>query len=246
MKKIGLILLSILFVSQNSEYLQLQKKWISALNNKDNKNLQSFYLSSAGLYLSGNLDLISETRISELMNVVSSDENVDGYQETFMTEGRQGHVMTLGYIRQGEDLYANLSAWRKSESGFQKEFETLSKVMSGDIQFDLELFTSQRRNWEKYSNDHDPAGLINNVYTTDSYYLNGGRIDFGRTAIIERYAYMKRENWNIRLEAKGIIPVDQNVAYEIGKYYSTGEGQYLLIWEKQRKGEWQIKLDFNF
>jgi hypothetical protein len=57
---------------------------------------------------------------------------------------------------------------------------------------------------------------------------------------------MTNPNWKIRLEQKGLIPVSNYEVLEIGNFYSGGEGQYLLIWEKISSGEWQIKLDFNF
>ena len=154
--------------------------------------------------------------------------------------------MSLGYLKSADDLFGILIAWRKKGEHYLKEFETIIKIEPQKISFEPEILNEQRRNWEKYSNAHDPAGLLENVYSPDSYYFNNGKIDQGRETITERYDYMKNQSWNIRLEAKGLIPVSEDVVLEIGKYYSTGEGQYLLIWEKQSTGTWQIKLDFNF
>lgn len=239
-----LLLLSIQVIlhAQNDS----QQKWIDNINDGNSGEWKKFYLDEAGIFVSGRLEKVKEYDGGHPIISAVVTKKFDAFDFVFKTEGRAGNIMSLGYLKSAEDLFGVLIAWRKKGEQYLKEFETIIKIEPHNINFDPEILNKQRRNWEKYSNAHDPGGLLENVYSSDSYYFNGGKIDLGRETITERYGYMKNQNWNIRLEAKGLIPVSEDVVLEIGKYYSTGEGQYLLIWEKQSTGAWQIKLDFNF
>lgn len=246
MKPFPILLLFLLVSVIGNTQNQIQKNWINAFNSGEKEKIKEFYLPQAGIFMKGNLEKVGNSGYEALEILRKEVKEFDNYEPAFSTEARPGNVMTLGYLKSGENLYAVLIAWRKQGDAFLKEFETISRIGSQSIHFQSEKMTLQRRNWEKYSNAHDPKGLLENVYTEDAYYFSQGRINSGRSDITERYGYMKNPNWKIRLEEKGLIPVDESRVLEIGKYYSTGEGQYLLIWEKTQNDKWQIKLDFNF
>ena len=59
-------------------------------------------------------------------------------------------------------------------------------------------------------------------------------------------SYMKNENWRISLTPNEVLPVTSHLVMEVGTFKSGGEGQYLLIWEKNPAGKWMVSLDFNF
>lgn len=238
------LFLPVLAFSQASN--ELQQKWIDYLNAGNDIALQEMYLDQAGLYSEGGLFTNQKKKAEILKRIKNEFGPFEGYAQVFQTKGNQGHLMTLGYLRGGEKVYATIIAWRKVKGEYKKEFESIAYLTSSDIVLPSEELDLMRREWEKHSNNHDPKTLIEKVYSPQSHYFNQGRIDQGREIIIKRYNYMTMDSWTIRLEKAGLIPVSDNQVWEIGKYYSTGEGQYLLIWEKQSDGEWQIALDFNF
>jgi ketosteroid isomerase-like protein len=224
----------------------IQKAWIKSFNEGNIEKIKTYYAGNSGIYQDENLRRLDDGGLEQIQKLHQDIGTLDDYSEVFYTEGRDGNVMSLGYLKKGKKLYSSLIAWRKVENNYYKEFETILEVNDGDILFHPKLLSAQRRNWEKFSNAHDPAGLIRNVYTSDAYYFNRGQIDQNREKIIDRYQYMANPNWKIRLEQRGLIPVSNHEVLEIGNFYSGGEGQYLLIWEKTSSGDWQIKLDFNF
>jgi ketosteroid isomerase-like protein len=241
-----LLLIFLPFLAFTQESNEYQKKWIKQLNSGNISALQEMYLDQAGLFSENELYISPKQREDILKEVKNQFGQFDGYAEAFQTKGNQGHLMTLGYLRSGEKVYPTIIAWRMVNGEYKKEFESIAELPSSEFDFPLEKLDLKRREWEKHSNNHDPESLIKKVYTPQSYYFNQGRKDKGREQIIKRYNYMTQPGWKIRLEKAGLIPVSSLQVWEIGKYYSNGVGQYLLIWEKQPDGSWQIALDFNF
>ncbi|MEL7123036.1 MAG: hypothetical protein AAFO07_26540, partial [Bacteroidota bacterium] len=86
--------------------------------------------------------------------------------------------------------------------------------------------------------------LVNNLCLPNGYYFNNGKKYQGQE-IKTVYNYMTNENWQIKLYSGRIEQVNNDIAYDIGTYQSTGKGQYVLIWKKTDDG-WKILLDFNF
>ena len=143
--------------------------------------------------------------------------------------------------------YISLTAWSKYESGPEKkQVEYVDPYDLSAEEVNLEGIDEKRKLWVKFSNDHDPDALVNATYMESGYYLSSGRIRSGRPAIIEAYQYMNRPNWKIQLFPEHVVPVHADLIYEVGRYESTGQGSYMLIWVKDNEGKWMIMLDFNF
>ena len=164
------------------------------------------------------------------------------------TRGKDGHFMQTGIFRTSsgkQKKHAFIWAWRKTPEGYIQE---VAYVFPGrrNTKAGMHLIDHQRDKWEDYSNGHDPEGLITQVYTSDACYFNGGRLFRGQNEIIKRYAYMKRDTWSISLTANTVWRSDKDRILEIGTYQSTGDGQYMIIWERQDDGSWGIAFDFNF
>ncbi len=125
-----------------------------------------------------------------------------------------------------------------------KEFEYIRNIDEMDA-VNMDLINSGRNLWMEHSNNNRPDLVVNEVYATDAYYLNRGKLLNSQKAIIEEYDYMLNPGWAIQLVEQGVLQINNKTILEIGTY-ANGQGQYLLIWYLQEDGSWKIGLDFNF
>lgn len=161
------------------------------------------------------------------------------------TIGGDNNIMEIGKIFGELGSFGYTTAWRKIDNQYYIEYQIV-KPINLDSSIDLEEVDQQRKEWELQSNNHRPDLVLQNVYHPEAFYLNRNELTKGRKAITERYGYMKNENWKITLTPNELLPVTSHLVMEIGIYRSNGEGQYLLIWEKDTDEKWMVSLDFNF
>ncbi len=155
------------------------------------------------------------------------------------------HYFEMGQYRLGnQERHAYVIAWKKVDDQWLREFEVIDPKTTGSTV--PPGITQARTKWVELSNAHDHGKLVEEIYTADAIYFNNGQVDQGTLPISQRYAYMSSPNWHISLHPIHVMPVQDDLCYEIGKYVSNGEGHYLLIWQKQVDGHWQALLDFNF
>ena len=94
-------------------------------------------------------------------------------------------------------------------------------------------------------NAHDPAILVNTLYTEDNLYFNHKPLVKGRTLLIQEYAYMARDNYELLLNPTFFYQLNDDMAYEIGQCKGSYNGKYILIWRKDDDGKWRVYMDSN-
>ena len=153
--------------------------------------------------------------------------------------------MELGRIKDAKgDVFVYLAAFRQMENEHRIEVHFITKK-SHNVTTDVETIDHLRTLWEEYSNTHQPSKLLDQTYFQDAVYFNSGIIYNGISEIKPKYKYMAKPTWKIKLHPKAVVPVSSTKIFEIGSYVSSGEGLYMLVWEK-RDEVWKISFDFNF
>lgn len=240
------ILLSASCVSAQSDYTIERNIELKNLINTEitETNINAIYLPEAVVDYTFNpvqgIEIINELKtlkvlIGELTSITPISNTI----------GTGNDIMEIGKISGSLGEFGYITAWRYKAGQYYIEYQII-KPINIDHNPELKGINDQRKEWEDQSNNHRPDLVLKNVYQEDAYYLNGTKLTEGIEAITERYNYMKNESWRISLTAEEVLPVSSNLALEIGIYQSTGQGQYLLIWEKDPSGKWMISLDFNF
>ncbi|MEO0897609.1 MAG: hypothetical protein AAFY71_14485 [Bacteroidota bacterium] len=161
-------------------------------------------------------------------------------------EDRSGNTFKILEVnREGKDNYYIFRAWKGGEPDGKIELElVLDKKSFQDTAY--KKIRGMIKKWERYSNAHKPAKLLEKVYDPNAYYVNGGKVQRGWEAISQRYAYMESSNWKIDLITHRAVQLNPDQVLEIGTYKSGGEGKYILLWQKHPKLGWRAVLDFNF
>lgn len=208
---------------------------------------QNGFTSNGSIYYQGLLyqnpnemaDIIEETGIGNRMAMSRVTKS--------KLEHDSLHYFEIGYYRSmesGENIFAFIIAWKKTEGQWLKELEVLHPKANNPMvnRFLIEMI---RKDWMKYANAHQPDELVKKVYTKDAVYLQDGIMHKGTSSIVEQYQYMKNSDWQIDLTAKEVLLVDHDIVFEIGEYHNPEKGHYLLVWKKETRGPWKATLDFN-
>lgn len=153
-----------------------------------------------------------------------------------------GHYRSM---ESGENEFAYLIAWKKKEDQWLKELEIIYPSLD-KAKVDASQIDAARTEWMNYSNAHKPEKLVEKLYTKNAVYFNAGRVYGGTEEITRKYLYMARPKWTITLKGLEVLPVRDDVVFEVGEYQSTGKGHYVLLWIKESEGPWKALLDFNF
>ena len=143
----------------------------------------------------------------------------------------------------GKD-FAHILIWQ-TDRGFKRrmvEFVAKKGVVSYAVSKEID---AARQAWLKLCNAHSPDKLVAECYTDDAIYYNRGRILRGTEAISEEYGYMANPNYSLKLIPAHVEVVSENMVFEIGRCEGSYNLPYLLVWEKQSNGRWQIYLDSN-
>lgn len=149
------------------------------------------------------------------------------------------------YNATNQDSTLSLIAWKKDSLQWVKELEVLSPIT---IQQPVpeDSIKAALQAWEDLSNQHQHAQLVQQLYAPHGFYFNDGYIYQGIPAITEKYAYMSKPKWHIRLSTIQSLQATDSLYYDVGQYVSSGRGHYFILWQLQASGQWQVLLDFNF
>ena len=107
---------------------------------------------------------------------------------------------------------------------------------------DLEL---ARNEWMRLCNTHKVTKLVEQLYASNAYYYNRGRLLEGTKALKAEYSYMSSPNYSLKLTPKHIVFAAPDIAYEIGRCSGSYPNPYMLLWKKTESGEWVILMDSN-
>ena len=103
-----------------------------------------------------------------------------------------------------------------------------------------------RKEWMSFCNSHQADKLVKQLYTPDAYYYNRGRLIQGTKSLTAEYSYMNMPSYSLTLTPKHMVAVNSDIVYEIGQCSGSYPLPYMLVWEKQEDGKWQILMDSNY
>lgn len=110
---------------------------------------------------------------------------------------------------------------------------------------DTNAILAARARWMEYCNGHDVEGLIQKMYTPNTRYYNHRPLLKGRTALEKEYAYMKNTTYQLTLTPLYVVPISAHLVMELGQCSGSYGGKYLIVWQEQVSGDWQVLLDAN-
>ncbi len=110
---------------------------------------------------------------------------------------------------------------------------------------DTDVIDTARARWMEYCNAHEVAKLIQEMYTPNTLYYNHRPLLRSRAALEKEYAYMKNPDYQLTLTPLFVEPVSEHLVLELGQCSGSYGGKYLIVWQEQTSGVWQVLLDAN-
>jgi ketosteroid isomerase-like protein len=147
-------------------------------------------------------------------------------------------------ITDKQEIYPYMVSWNGSKGTWQRELEAMAKKTTSHN--DSMQINAAREKWMQLCNAHDHKKLVENLYLKDAYYYNRGRVLEGWESLFTEYKYMSQPSYHLSLKPISVMMVQPDLAYEVGKCSGSYGGHYMLVWEKQRDGEWKVCLDSNY
>ncbi|MEL6733969.1 MAG: DUF4440 domain-containing protein [Bacteroidota bacterium] len=147
----------------------------------------------------------------------------------------------------GDRSIAELDIYQTKDSINQAQISKMQFI--AEVQtyvYDIKGIEAARKKWMELCNAHDPAQLVAQVYTEDAFYFNHKPPIRGTQAITEEYQYMAQPDYNLTLMPIYLMPVQSDLAYEIGQCTGSYGGKYAIVWKKVASGEWKVLLDSNY
>lgn len=234
--------------NQKSKFQADWDVWLSAFNNSDTTGITEQYLSKSAILINNELVQSDSILGSFLLKNLKTDNFKISQKLTLkIFEHDSARFMETGYFVMNNEnprkIYF-ITAWLKKNNAWKREVDIFYSASENEI--DTTVFSDRKRDWVRFSNAHDAAQLINNLYHTDAFYLSKGRLDRGTEAITARYRYMDKPTWTVDLKSSAIIPVSDTIVYEIGRWVTKSKSGYFLIVWQYRAASWKILIDFNF
>ena len=219
-----------------------RQMWLQTLQESP-QELQSHYSPDAvRVFLNGNFVSGAYT-LSMLWQ--QSEWKIQGAEVLHQV---QPHVSDYQYeiaalsTASGTDVF-ELSIWNLKGPSPVKELELL--VPASGAMPAPEILEPYRKQWMELCNAHKVEELVNTLYHANTLYYNHRPMVVGREALIPAYAYMKHPDYSLRLEPIAIVPVRSDLIFEVGQCSGSYPGKYILVWQKNPEGNWEIILDSN-
>ena len=149
------------------------------------------------------------------------------------------------WMTNGQEQYAQLIIWDNRGNQPLRALEFIVQYDEGRVIDLRDSVDVARQLWMQYCNAHEVETLIEELYTDNTLYYNHRPLLKGRTALVKEYAYMKRPTYNLQLTPIYTEPVNDHLIFEIGQCSGSYGGKYIIVWEKQPDGRWQVLLDAN-
>jgi ketosteroid isomerase-like protein len=228
--------------SNISDTISDNHNWMQAINDKNIELLSSLYTENALVLSEKGVDLNNRKEILEL--VPNSNFIVKSVSTKKRIKANDNYDYEIGsFINKDGGLAKHLIIWKTNDGNDKRELEFIT-VASG-TQIDLEAITLQREQWMILCNVHDAKSLIDNVYSENTMYYNRGRLLKGRNHLVEEYDYMNNPEYKLKLEPILVEPVSESIVYEMGQCIGSYNGKYIIIWQKNDNGIWQVLFDSN-
>lgn len=228
----------------------LQQEWVDTIKMGE---------STSGFYWDGRSLIYSKIKTEDdesLMQVLKKEEiqNLQRYTLLQTFQHDKFRYITVGKLITSADSLLLLTGWREVKGSWLKEIDVILTTESKTTQISSEsdlLLDQERKKWVKLANQHNPEAHIKVSYTEEATYFGNGQKSEGRQEITDRYSYMENPNYQVDLEKERLWRISESNVLEIGRYFTGSErrgngGLYVILWEEQESGQWQIELDFNF
>jgi ketosteroid isomerase-like protein len=225
-----------------SDSISSNQKWMQAINNKNLELLSSLYTENAMVLSANGVDLENRSEILELVPKV--DFVVKSVSTTKRIQANDSYDYEIGsFVNKDDGLAKHLIIWNTSNNEDKRELEFIIETDQSKV--NLMEIDKQRANWIAFCNAHDAKSLIENVYSENTMYYNRGRLLIGRDDLVKEYEYMNNEQYQLTLSPILVEPVSETIVYEFGQCKGSYSGKYILVWQKNSEGIWQVLFDSN-
>ena len=216
--------------------------WKKAVNNSTS--------SLADLYVKNAIKIFPNGAIIAGNNAIDSSYKnrsfvIDSIQiiKNVVANKKRGINYEIGDYWIGKQAYKQLIIWNTIETIQKRELEFIAKSTPSPSV--LEEINLSRKKWIALCNQHNAAQLVAQVYTPNAIYYNHKPAIIGREGITAEYQYMNQEKYSLHLEPIIVETVTPELVFEIGQCAGSYQGKYMIIWQKQENGDWQVLMDSN-
>ncbi|MEP7321756.1 MAG: hypothetical protein ABI761_07545 [Saprospiraceae bacterium] len=215
--------------------------WATLINSNTDE-LKNIYLPNAmkvntkGEVLSGNTVINTFYKNNPL--------HIDSLKVLLRTQASQTKVYEIGKIYStNQKAYNYLHIWHISDKEKKIELEFIEPSgSSGSVTNEI---NKAREEWMKLCNQHNASILIERMYTPNALYYNHKPMVIGRKAITMEYSYMNNGNYHLMLKPILSEMVNEKTVFEIGQCSGNYAGKYMIVWQKNESGVWQVLMDSN-
>jgi len=199
-------------------------------------------------HLKPNINILTEDGLinnaSEVKQFVSSFSETT-YNKDFSIKVNASLDYEIGEIQSNLGSFAVMFL-KTNASDAQSKIEFLIIYKKSKADYNFSAIDKSRLEWMSFCNSHEAKKLVKELYTPDAYYYNRGRLLKGTDALVTEYSYMNMPSYTLKLTPKHIVAVSSNTVYEIGQCSGSYPLPYMLVWQKQENGKWQILMDSNY
>ena len=216
--------------------------WKKAVNNSTSSLADLYFKNAIKIFPNGAIIVGNNAIDSSYKNrsfVIDSIQVI----KNVVANKKRGINYEIGVYWIGKQAYKHLIIWNTTDTIQKRELEFIAKSTANPSV--LEEINLSRKKWITLCNQHDAAQLVAQVYTPNAIYYNHKPAIIGRKGIAEEYQYMNRKKYSLHLEPIIVETVTSGLVFEIGQCTGSYKGKYMIIWEKQEEGDWQVLMDSN-
>lgn len=195
-------------------------------------------ISKNGDFLEGN-----EAIASRLKEEKSQFNSIQNRSTEFLTSaGKDQYAYEIAsYTTEREQKFMEIVVWNMAEK--KRELELTVQVEEGAKA--NEEIDKARNRWMELCNAHDAEKLVHEMYAENALYYNHKPILQGRPSITKDYSYMNRPEYTLKLAPLANYFVTNMLVFEIGQCSGSYGGKYLIVWQRNDSGKWEVLLDSN-
>ena len=173
-------------------------------------------------------------------DLVGSKEEMYSYDKEFSIEVHADLHYEIGRLNIDSRSFAVMDLKRLDASEPEIDFLVIYEQKETSVQ--PANLDESRTEWMRLCNAHQADKLVRQLYTSNAYYYNQGRLLEGTKALTAEYSYMNNPNYSLQLTPKHIVIVTSEIAYEVGRCSGSYPNPYMLVWKKS--GRWSMA-NFN-
>ena len=238
-----LFFLSLLFISFQSISQNTENEYWQDMVNRNAKEIERLYFPKAvKVDATGAVFQTAQEIKNELKKFTKKLSNIQVIKN--VPAGRKAaYAYEIGSFQVKKKTYYHLIVWNAKGEEKLRELEVVAvSKKTDDLSNEIE---AARNLWMELCNAHDAQKLVETLYTSNAVYYNHKPVVVGTEAISKEYSYMNNEKYGLRLAPVQLQMVSPTLAFEIGQCSGSYGGKYVIVWQKQKSGNWQVLLDSN-